>query len=159
MCQTESQSRLVGFTCTRYQRPRRSLWMAWSWLVQVHQSSPPSPRKFPHTCKRLSLRCQVSTSHQKNQTEQVRSEFNALMGCRLFKSECTYKAVLFVDFVVWGLDSAAGVHLDTLCWVRIVPTLPVRQKVVLCQNCVSPTSINKDNKEELASTTMMTTRN
>ena len=75
------------------------------------------------------------------------------------KSARTYKAVFFVDLIIWRLDSAAGVHLDTLCWVRIVPTLPVRQQVVLGQNCVSPTSINKDNKEELASTTMMTTRN
>lgn len=48
-------------TYTRYQRPRRSLWMVWSWLVQVHQSTLPSPRKSQHTCKRLFQRCQVST--------------------------------------------------------------------------------------------------
>ena len=44
----------------------------------------------------------------------------------------TYEGELFVDFVVGGLDRAAGVHLDALGRILIVASLAVGQQVVFC---------------------------
>ena len=42
----------------------------------------------------------------------------------------TYEAEFFVDFVIRGFDSTAGIHFDTFCrWVWVLASLVVCQKV------------------------------
>ena len=59
-----------------------------------------------------------------------------------------YEGKLFVDFVVRGLDRAASVHLDALCWISVVAPLLVGQQVVFREHRVPSVEANKVRRKD-----------
>ena len=82
---------------------------------------------------------QVSTTHEKSITIEFYSKFKVTDTQHTHTLiATTYETKFFVDFVVRGLHSAAGVHFDTLCGrVRILTSFAVCQQEVFRQDRVA----------------------
>ena len=103
----------------------------------------PNPRLFLFIVLRIEIECCGANfkflQHTKNQ-----SQLSSIQSSKLLIHSThtliatTYETKFFVDFVVRGLHSAAGVHFDTLCGrVRILTSFAVCQQEVFRQDRVA----------------------